>query len=90
MLDPKENTARLATLERIRETTASAYLDPVPTTRALRALFDAAEVPRFKPRPDAKRGGGTVYYSVPHVERLFKNRTLPGGAMARLRTLPQC
>jgi hypothetical protein len=90
MADQKENSARVATLDRIRETTATAYFDPPPTTRALRALFDSEGIPRFKSNLTAKRGGGTVYYSVPHVERLFRNRTVPGGAMARLRTLPQC
>jgi hypothetical protein len=88
MADPNENTARLATIPRLRETTVKVFLDPPPTCRALRDMLDAAGVPRFKPNPSAKRGGGQVYYQVSAVEKLFRSRTFPGGAMNRLRTLP--
>ena len=72
--------ARLATLARLRETTLQNFLDPIPTDEALRNLFDRAGVPRFKSNPDAKRGGGPVYYSVPHVEKLLRTRTQPMAA----------
>ena len=82
-----ETTARLATVDRLRETTIRAFLDPVPSRDALRVMFDEAAIPRFKSNPLAKRGGGYVYYSVPAVEKLFRSRTLPGGAMLRARGL---
>lgn len=39
----------------------------------------AARIPRFKPNPTAKRGGGYVYYSVPAVEKFLRSRTTTGG-----------
>jgi hypothetical protein len=83
-----ENAARAATIDRLRETTVKVFLDPVPSRDALRAMFDEAAIPRFKSNPLAKRGGGYVYYSVAHVEKLFRSRTLPGGAMLRARLAP--
>ena len=74
---PKSN-ARLATLDQLCQTTLPAFLDPLPCRLTLRNWFDEAHVPRFKSNPNAKRGGGTVYYSVPHVEKLFRSRMLPG------------
>jgi hypothetical protein len=74
-----QSSARLATLEKLRETTLAVYLDPVPTNETLRAMFDAARIPRFKSNPSAKRGGGPVFYSVAAVEKYFRSRTLPGG-----------
>jgi hypothetical protein len=71
----RQQNARLATLEQLRQTTIAAYLDPVPAVYTLRTWFDEAHVPRFKINPLAKRGGGPVYYSVPAVERLLKLRT---------------
>jgi hypothetical protein len=70
-------TARLATLDRLREITIPLFLDPVPSRDALRAQFEAAGIPRFKSNPLAKRGGGYVFYSVAAVEKLFRNRTIP-------------
>ena len=84
-----ETTARLATLDRLLETVIPLFLDPPPSRDAVRALLDGANVPRFKTNPLAKRGGGYVYYSVPAVEKLFRSRTLPGGAMVRARGLAQ-
>jgi len=68
--------ARLATIDRLRETTLPLFLDPVPGRDALREMFDAAGVPRLKANPLAKRGGGHVYYSVSAVEKLLRSRTL--------------
>jgi hypothetical protein len=67
---------RLASLAKIREEIVPLYLDPAPDADTLRDWFDAAKIPRFKSNPTAKRGGGTVYYSVPHVEKFFRNRVL--------------
>ena len=80
-----QTTARLATIPQLRKTTLCHFLDPLPSTETLRAWFDAANVPRFKSNPSAKRGGGCVYYSTAAVEKLFRSRTLPGGAMVRAR-----
>jgi hypothetical protein len=80
MNSPIQNSARLATLDKILETTAKAFFDPPPKKDTLRNWFDDANVPRFKANPTAKRGGGTTWYSVPAVEKLFRSRLLPGTA----------
>jgi hypothetical protein len=49
----------------------------VPSRETLRAWFDQARIPRFKSNPTAKRGGGTVFYSVSAVEKFLQSRTLP-------------
>ncbi len=77
------STARLATISRLIETTLPAYLDPIPCRVTLRAMFDQAGVPRLKASPHAKRGGGNVYYSVSHVEKLLRSRLLPGRLQAQ-------
>jgi hypothetical protein len=76
------NTARLATLDELLQTTIPVFIQPVPCTATLRSWFDAAQVPRFKSNPMAKRGGGKVFYSVSHVEKLFRSRILPGRMIA--------
>jgi hypothetical protein len=75
-------TARMATLDQLIETTLPAFLDPLPCKATLRTWLDKAHVPRMKANPLAKNGGGTVFYSVAHVEKLFRSRTLPGRLMA--------
>jgi hypothetical protein len=67
-------TARLATLDRLREKTLPNFIDPIPSDEALRSLFDKENIPRFKANPTAKRGGGPVFYSVAAVEKLFRSR----------------
>jgi hypothetical protein len=79
--------ARLATLDQLLQTTIPAFLTPAPSRETLRAWFDSAGVPRFKANPTAQRGGGPCFYSVAGVEKFFRNRTLPGGAMLRARGL---
>jgi trehalose utilization protein len=76
MADILNQTARLATLDQLCETTIPAFISPIPSRDTLRAWFDQAGVPRFKSNPTAKRGGGTVFYSVAGVEKLFRNHTL--------------
>ena len=71
-------TARLATIDRLRETTIPLFLDPVPSRDTLRQMFDAAGIPRFKANPTAKRGGGPCFYSVAGVEKLLRSRTMLG------------
>jgi hypothetical protein len=70
-------SARLASLEGLLQTTIPAYLTPCPSPETLRAWFDQARIPRFKSNPSAKRGGGTVFYSVSAVEKFLQSRTLP-------------
>jgi len=70
-------SARLASLEGLLQTTIPAFLHPVPSRETLRDWFDKARIPRFKSNPTAKRGGGTVFYSVSAVEKFLLNRTLP-------------
>jgi len=79
----ENGTARLATIDRLRATTLPIFLDPVPARDTLRAMFDRAGIPRFKSNPSAKRGGGSCFYSVAHVERLFRTRTVPGSVIQK-------
>ncbi len=70
-------SARLATLDELLKTVIPAYLTPPPGRESLRDWFDQARIPRFKANPTAKRGGGTVFYSVAAVEKFLHSRTLP-------------
>ena len=74
-IDPR--SARLATLNQLLQTVIPAYLTPAPSAFTLRAWFDQARIPRFKSNPTARRGGGTVFYSVAAVEKFLESRTLP-------------
>ena len=69
--------ARLASLDQLLQTVIPAYLTPPPARDTLRDWFDQARIPRFKSNPVAKRGGGTVFYSVAAVEKFLSSRTLP-------------
>ena len=80
MMNDNETRARAATLDRLAETTVRVFLDPVPNRSTLRSMFKSAGIPCFKSNPSAKRGGGTVYYSVPAVEKFLRARFAPGGA----------
>jgi len=70
-------TARLATLLKIRNDVLPQYINPVPSLETLRDWLDDAKIPRFKSNPTAKRGGGPCFYSVSAVEKLLRSRTLP-------------
>lgn len=72
-----QKRARLATLTQLSENLLPSFLDPVPCRATLRAWFDAAKIPRLKTGLNAKRGGGEIFYSVPHVEKFFTSRTVP-------------
>jgi hypothetical protein len=76
MADIIPNNARLATLDQLIATTIPAFLTPVPPRDTLRSWFDSAGIPRFKANPAAKRGGGACFYSVPAVEKFFRQRTM--------------
>jgi hypothetical protein len=76
------SNARLATLDQLCKTILPAFLDPLPCRLTLRSWFDEARIPRFKSNPLAKRGGGTVFYSVAHVEKWLRSRTIPGRLVA--------
>ena len=73
----KTQSARLATLDQLAKTLIPAHLTPVPSHETLRGWFDTARIPRFKSNPAAKRGGGTVFYSVAAVAKFLQARTLP-------------
>jgi len=68
-------TARSASLDELLAVVAL-YLSPVPHRDTLRNWFDNAKIPRFKANPTAKRGGGIVFYSVSHVEKLLRSLTV--------------
>ncbi|MGD1084695.1 MAG: hypothetical protein ABSA47_08095 [Verrucomicrobiota bacterium] len=70
------NTARLANLDQLIQTTLPNFISPVPSRETLRNWFDAAKIPRFKANPTARRGGGPVFYSVAAVEKFLRSRTL--------------
>ena len=70
-------SARLATLNQLLQTVIPEYLTPAPSAFTLRVWFDRERIPRFKSNPTAKRGGGTVFYSVAAVEKFLQSRTLP-------------
>jgi hypothetical protein len=72
------NAARLATLAELEKTVLPNFLTPIPSRETLRAWFDSAKIPRLKSNPSARRGGGIVWYSVPHVEKFLRSRMLPG------------
>lgn len=76
--------ARLATLTVLLQTIIPNYLDPVPSRETARDWFDVARIPRFKPNPLAKRGGGEVYYDVPAVEKYLRQRTIGGHRLLRV------
>jgi hypothetical protein len=71
-----EMTARLASLDVLLETVVPQFFSPPPSRLALRTWLDDARIPRFKTNPLAKRGGGSVFYSVAHVEKFFRARTM--------------
>jgi hypothetical protein len=71
-------TARLATLDELIEKTLPVFISRIPCKITLRTWFDEAAIPRIKNNPQAKRGGGYVFYSVAHVEKYFRSRMLPG------------
>jgi hypothetical protein len=75
---PTGCNARLATIEKLRETTLAAFLDPVPPKHTIRDWFRAAKIPCFKSNPLARKGGGAVYYSVSAVEKFLRARLIGG------------
>lgn len=70
----ENQTARLATIEQLRETLLPNFIQPIPANETLRDWFK--KLPKFKANPAAKRGGGPVYYSVAAVEKFLRSRTL--------------
>ncbi len=80
-------SARLATINQLLQTVIPAYLTPAPSAFTLRVWFDKARIPRFKSNPTARRGGGTVFYSVSAVEKFLQSRTLPCRLEAALPTV---
>ncbi len=75
---PTAQAARLATIAQLRKTTLAVFIDPIPSNETLRAWFDAANIPRFKSNPSARKGGGPVFYSTAGVEKFFRSRMIGG------------
>jgi hypothetical protein len=69
-----DSTARLATLDQLIATILPNFISPVPSRDTLRNWFDSANIPRFKSNPTARRGGGSCYYSVAHIEKFLRSR----------------
>jgi hypothetical protein len=65
----------MASIPELCKSTLPNWLNPIPHKDTLRTWFDKEKIPRFKASPLAKRGGGTVYYSVADVEKLLQRRT---------------
>lgn len=65
---------RLASLKVIKSDILPNYITPLPTDPTLHSWFDRAGIPKLKCNPTAKRGGGTVYYSVSAIEKLLRSR----------------
>lgn len=65
------NNAKYQTLFELRKGKLHDLINPIPSDETLRAWFDQARIPRFKSNPGAKRGGGTIWYSVAAVEKYF-------------------
>lgn len=70
----RQRTARLATLATVKREILPNFLSEsdLPTDETLRAWFSG--VPQFKSNPAAKRGGGSVLYSVSGIEKYFRSR----------------
>lgn len=77
MQEASIKTARLETLDGLLKNVIPIFISPVPSAATVRSWLDSAKIPRFKSNPIAKRGGGTVYYSVAAVEKFLRGRTLP-------------
>ena len=66
----------MASLDQLIIEVIANFIQPVPCRETLRDWFDAAGIPSFKANQTAKRGGGPRYYSVSHVEKFFRGRTI--------------
>ena len=66
--------ARSATLAVIVAHILPNFINPVPHPETVRGWLDDANIPRFKAKPTAKRGGGPCYYSLSHVEKFLRSR----------------
>ena len=53
----------------------AAYMDPIPSPRRFARWLKQAGVPKLKPNPAARRGGGTPYFHVATVERILRQRS---------------
>ncbi len=67
-----QTKAKLATVDELMKTLVPSYLDPVPTKRTLKEWFKRANISFLKANPNARNGGGVVWYSVAEVERMLR------------------
>ena len=71
---PAAAAPRMATAAFLLEKTVPLYLAPVPSEESFKQLLKRNRVPFMKANPCAKRGGGHVYFSVAHVEKLLRRQ----------------
>jgi hypothetical protein len=67
-------SARMVDLDRILEKHVPLFFDPPLSRRSLKAQLDGAKIPKWKSNLAAKNGGGRCYYSLAHVEKLWRSR----------------
>ena len=72
----ENKTARMVSLDVLHKTVLPLFVDPVPTKETLRVWLK--DIPHFKSNPTARRGGGSTYYSLTHVEKFLRSRTMGG------------
>ena len=68
-----ETKPKYASMIQVRKTIIATYMSPAPSKETLVAWFKDAGIPSFKSNPNAKRGGGTVYYSVEAIEKFLNS-----------------
>jgi hypothetical protein len=73
------SNARSGDLDYICNIVLPPFINPVPSRDTVRDWLDTAKVPKFKANPVARRGGGRAYYSISHVEKMLRSRTIGGG-----------
>lgn len=71
---PAVTTARTASTDWLLQHLVPLHLQPPPRRDTFNAWLRRNRVPCVKANPDARRGGGVVYWSVCHVERLLQVR----------------
>jgi hypothetical protein len=72
----KKQQSALMTLDELIATYLPKLVKPMPSRRTVERWFKAAQVPFFKANPKAPHGGGTRFFSVAAVDRVFRSRAV--------------
>ena len=64
------------TLDELIETRLPGLVTPMPSRRTIERWFVRLKIPYFKSNPSAKHGGGTRFFSVVAVEKVFRARAV--------------